>query len=59
MAAQFGSMVEADARRPVLRRAGSTARCFAAEGFTGIIDVFESEYGGFCTTFSPSRTVST
>src|SRR5712671_4604201 len=27
----------------------------AAGGFTGIADVFESEYGGFCTTFSRSQ----
>jgi aconitate decarboxylase len=27
----------------------------AAEGFTGIINVLESEYGGFCTTFSRSQ----
>ncbi|RPI45359.1 MAG: MmgE/PrpD family protein, partial [Betaproteobacteria bacterium] len=26
----------------------------AANGFTGIVNVFESEYGGFCTTFSRS-----
>ena len=27
---------------------------FADAGFTGIVNVFESEYGGFCTTFSRS-----
>ena len=30
------------------------ARCWRRTGFTGIADVFESEYGGFCTTFSRS-----
>ena len=46
---------QAHACRPLRRRAGSTARCWRASGFTGIVDVFESEYGGFCTTFSRSH----
>jgi 2-methylcitrate dehydratase PrpD len=31
------------------------AALLAEGGFTGILDVFESPYGGFCTTFSGSR----
>ena len=37
------------------RRADFTARLLAENGFTGIVDVLESEYGGFCTTFSRSQ----
>ena len=35
--------------------AGVTAALLAERGFTGIVNVFESEYGGFCTTFSRSN----
>ena len=53
MAAQFGSMV----KRMHAGRAAQSG-LYAAEladaGFTGILNVFESEYGGFCTTFSRS-----
>ena len=54
MAAQYGSMVK---RMHVGRSAqsGLYGALLAAEGFTGITNVFESEYGGFCTTFSRSR----
>lgn len=54
MAAQFGSMVK---RMHAGRSAqsGLYSALLAAEGFTGIVNVFESEYGGFCTTFSRSR----
>jgi len=54
MAAQYGSMVK---RMHVGRSAqsGLYAGLLAAEGFTGIKNVFESEYGGFCTTFSRSH----
>ena len=53
MAAQFGSMVK---RMHAGRAAqsGLYAAQLADAGFTGILDVFESEYGGFCTTFSRS-----
>ncbi len=53
MAAQFGSMVK---RMHAGRAAqsGLYAAQLAAAGFTGILNVFESEYGGFCTTFSRS-----
>lgn len=54
MAAQYGAMV----KRMHAGRAsqsGLYAALFAQAGLTGIVDVFESEYGGFCTTFSRSR----
>jgi aconitate decarboxylase len=53
MAAQFGAMVK---RMHAGRSAqsGLYAALLAARGFTGIVDVFENEYGGFCTTFSRS-----
>ena len=53
MAAQFGAMVK---RMHAGRAAqsGLYAALLAANGFTGITDVFENPYGGFCTTFSRS-----
>jgi 2-methylcitrate dehydratase PrpD len=53
MAAQFGAMVK---RMHAGRSAqsGLYAALLAQNGFTGITNVFESEYGGFCTTFSRS-----
>ena len=53
MAAQFGAMVK---RMHAGRAAqsGLYAGLLAESGFTGIQDVFENEYGGFCTTFSRS-----
>ena len=53
MAAQFGSMV----KRMLSAKAaqsGLYAALLAADGFTGIEDVFEAEYGGYCTTFTQS-----
>jgi len=53
MAAQYGAMV----KRMHAGRAsqsGLYGALLAREGFTGIEDVFESGYGGFCTTFSRS-----
>ena len=53
MAAQYGAMV----KRMHAGRAsqsGLYGALLAREGFTGIENVFESEYGGFCTTFSRS-----
>jgi 2-methylcitrate dehydratase PrpD len=53
MAAQYGAMV----KRMHAGRAsqsGLYGALFAKEGFTGIVDVFEAPYGGFCTTFSRS-----
>ena len=54
MAAQYGAMVK---RMHAGRAAqsGLYAALLAKNGFTGIVDVFESEYGGFCTTFSRSQ----
>jgi aconitate decarboxylase len=54
MAAQYGAMVK---RMHAGRAAqsGLYAALLAANGFTGIVDVFEAPYGGFCTTFSRSQ----
>jgi len=53
MAAQFGAMVK---RMHAGRSAqsGLYGALLAEQGFTGILDVFEAPYGGFCTTFSRS-----
>lgn len=53
MAAQFGAMVK---RMHAGRAAqsGLYGALLARNGFTGIVDVFENLYGGFCTTFSRS-----
>ncbi|HWT78475.1 MAG TPA: MmgE/PrpD family protein [Candidatus Methylomirabilis sp.] len=53
MAAQYGAMVK---RMHAGRSAqsGLYAALLAEAGFTGIANVFESKYGGFCTTFSAS-----
>jgi 2-methylcitrate dehydratase PrpD len=53
MAAQYGAMVK---RMHAGRAAqsGLYGALLAQSGFTGIIDVFESPYGGFCSTFSRS-----
>ena len=53
MAAQYGAMVK---RMHAGRSAqsGLYGALLAAKGFTGIVDVFEAPYGGFCTTFSRS-----
>jgi aconitate decarboxylase len=54
MAAQYGAMVK---RMHAGRAAqsGLYGALFADAGFTGIVNVLESEYGGFCTTFSRSH----
>ena len=53
MAAQYGAMVK---RMHAGRssQSGLYGALFAKGGFTGIVDVFEAPYGGFCTTFSRS-----
>ena len=53
MAAQFGAMVK---RMHAGRssQSGLYGALFAEAGFTGILNVLESEYGGFCTTMSQS-----
>ena len=54
MAAQYGAMVKRlHAGRA--SQSGFYGALLASAGFTGIPDVLESEYGGFCTTFSRSR----
>ncbi len=54
MAAQYGAMVK---RMHAGRSAqsGLYGALLAEGGFTGIVDVFESPYGGFCSTFSRSN----
>jgi aconitate decarboxylase len=54
MAAQYGAMVK---RMHAGRAAqsGLYGALLAEAGLTGITDVFESRYGGFCTTFSRSQ----
>jgi len=54
MAAQYGAMVK---RMHAGRAAqsGLYSALLAEAGFTGIVDVFESPYGGFCSTFSRSN----
>jgi 2-methylcitrate dehydratase PrpD len=54
MAAQYGAMVK---RMHAGRssQSGLYGALFAEAGFTGIVNVLESEYGGFCTTFSRSH----
>jgi 2-methylcitrate dehydratase PrpD len=54
MAAQYGAMVK---RMHAGRAAqsGLYGALLAQQGFTGIVDVFEAPYGGFCTTFSRSH----
>src|SRR5437016_13236043 len=54
MAAQYGAMVK---RMHAGREAqsGLYGALLAKNGFTGIVDVFEVPYGGFCTTFSRSQ----
>jgi aconitate decarboxylase len=53
MAAQYGAMVK---RMHAGRssQSGLYGALLAEGGFTGIVNVLESEYGGFCTTFSRS-----
>jgi len=54
MAAQYGAMVK---RMHAGRAAqsGLYGALLAKGGFTGIVDVFEAPYGGFCSTFSRSQ----
>ena len=54
MAAQFGAMVK---RMHAGRssQSGLYGALLAEAGFTGIVNVLESDYGGFCTTMSQSK----
>jgi len=54
MAAQFGSMV----KRMLCGKnsqSGLYAAMLAKRGLTGIENVFEQDYGGYCTTFSQTK----
>lgn len=53
MASQYSSMVKRfHAGRAA--QSGLYAALLARNGYTGITNLFESAYGGYCTTFSPS-----
>ena len=53
MAVQYGAMAKRlHAGRS--SQSGLYGALLAQNGYTGIVNVFESEYGGFCTTFSGS-----
>ena len=54
MAAQYGSMVKR-MQHGKGAQSGLYGALLASKGFTGIKNIFESEYGGFCTTFSRSK----
>src|SRR5713101_5336267 len=54
MAAQYGAMVKR-MHGGRSSQSGLYGALLAERGFTGITDVFESPYGGFCTTFSRSQ----
>jgi 2-methylcitrate dehydratase PrpD len=51
MAAQYGSMVKRT-HHAKGAQSGLYAALLARDGFTGIEDVFEQPYGGYCSTFS-------
>ena len=54
MAAQFGAMVKR-MHAGKSAQSGLLGALLASRGFTGIIDIFEAPYGGFCSTFSRSN----
>lgn len=53
MAAQYGSMIKR-VHTGRAAQSGLYGALLADAGMTGIVDVFEAPYGGFCTTFSRS-----
>ena len=54
MAVQYGAMAKRlHAGRS--SQSGLYGALLASNGYTGIVNVLESEYGGFCTTFSGSQ----
>ena len=58
MAAQYGSMVKRfHAGRAA--QSGVYSGLLAANGYTGILDMLENPYGGYCSTFSPSHDADT
>ncbi len=52
-AAQYGSMVKR-MHAGKAAQSGLYSALLAADGFTGIEDVFEEKYGGYCSTFTHS-----
>lgn len=54
MAAQYGAMVKR-MHSGRSSQSGLYGALLAQAGYTGIVNVLESEYGGFCTTFSRSQ----
>ena len=54
MAAQYGSMVKR-MQHGRAAQSGLYGGILAEAGYTGIRNVFESKFGGFCTTFSRSE----
>ena len=52
-AAQYGSMVKR-MHAGKAAQSGLYAALLAADGFTGIEDVFDEKYGGYCSTFTHS-----
>lgn len=54
MAAQFGAMIKR-VHAGKSAHSGLLAALLAKNGMTGIVDVFEAPYGGFCSTFSRSN----
>ena len=54
MATQFGSMTKRMLSGKS-SQSGLYAALLAADGFTGVEDIFEAEYGGYCTTFTQSK----
>jgi 2-methylcitrate dehydratase PrpD len=54
MAAQYGSMVKRF-HAGKASQSGVYGALLARRGFTGILPLFESEYGGYWTTFSPKH----
>lgn len=57
MAAQYSSMVKRY-HAGHAAQSGLYSALLAAEGYTGILDVLENEYGGYCSTFSPAFDLS-
>lgn len=54
MAAQYSSMVKRY-HAGHAAQSGLYSALLAQEGYTGILDVLENEYGGYCSTFSPKH----
>ncbi len=57
MASQFSSMVKRF-HAGHAAQSGLYAALLARNGYTGIVDLLEADYGGYCTTFSPTHDLS-